>query len=40
MLIDLANDPHETRNLVDDQGHAQVRNDLAALARKHALGAR
>ena len=38
MLIDLAADPDEIRNLVDDPKYAAVRDQLSALARKHAAG--
>ena len=38
MLIDLAADPDETRNLIDDPKYAAVRDELSALARKHAAG--
>jgi iduronate 2-sulfatase len=38
MLIDVAADPDETKNLVDDPNLAPVRTELAALARKHAGG--
>ncbi len=38
MLIDLAADPDETRNLVDDPKYAAVRDELSAMARKHAAG--
>ncbi len=38
MLIDLAADPNETRNLIDDPSHAAVRKELSALARNHAKG--
>jgi arylsulfatase A-like enzyme len=39
MLFDEQDDPHETRNLVDDPKFAAVRSELSALARKHASGA-
>jgi hypothetical protein len=38
MLIDVAADPHETKNLIDDPKHAEVRDELSALAKKHAVG--
>ena len=37
-LIDPTADPDETTNLVDDPKHAAAREELAALARKHAGG--
>ena len=36
LLIDVPNDPHETRNLLDDPAHAEARERFAALARAHA----
>jgi len=38
MLFDAAADPNESKNLVDDPKLAAVRDELAALARKHANG--
>jgi arylsulfatase A-like enzyme len=38
MLFDHASDPHELKNLADEPALARVREDLAALARKHAAG--
>jgi iduronate 2-sulfatase len=38
MLFDETADPHEMKNLADDPAHAAVRDELAALARKHAAG--
>jgi arylsulfatase A-like enzyme len=38
MLIDEIADPHETKNLIDDPKLATVREELAALAKKHAGG--
>jgi arylsulfatase A-like enzyme len=38
MLFDCAADPHETKNLIDDPAHAKAKDELAALARKHAGG--
>ena len=38
MLIDLAADPNETKNLIDDPNLADVRKELSALAKKHAGG--
>lgn len=38
MLIDEVADPHELKNLIDDPAHAKVRDELAALAKKHAAG--
>ena len=37
-LTDPAADPDETTNLTDDPKHAAAREELAALARKHAGG--
>jgi hypothetical protein len=31
-------DPDETKNLIEDEKHAKVRDELAKLARKHAAG--
>src|SRR5262249_23264508 len=36
LLFDETADPHEMKNLADDPAHAAVRDELAALARKHA----
>ncbi|WP_422932107.1 sulfatase [Singulisphaera sp. PoT] len=36
LLFDHDNDPHETKNLIDDPRFAEVRDRLSALARKHA----
>jgi iduronate 2-sulfatase len=38
MLIDESADPHETKNLIDDPQLAAVREELSALAKKHATG--
>jgi iduronate 2-sulfatase len=38
MLFDHQADPHEMKNLVDDPKFTKVRDELAALARKHAAG--
>jgi arylsulfatase A-like enzyme len=40
MLFDEQADPHEMKNLAEDPKFAKVRDELAALARKHAAGAR
>jgi hypothetical protein len=40
MLIDVAADPNETKNLIDDPNLADVRKELSALAKKHAGGGR
>ena len=40
MLIDEEADPNETKNLIDDPKLAKVREELAALAKKHAGGAK
>lgn len=36
LLLDAQEDPHELRNLADDPQHADVRQQLSALARVHA----
>lgn len=38
MLIDLAADPDETENRIDDPRYATVRAELSALAKEHAAG--
>ena len=38
MLFDAVNDPHELKNLADDAKFAKVREELSALAKKHAAG--
>jgi iduronate 2-sulfatase len=38
VLFDHDNDPHETKNLVDDPRFAGVRAELSALAKQHAPG--
>jgi arylsulfatase A-like enzyme len=38
MLIDEVADPHETKNLIDDPNLAKLREELSALAKKHAAG--
>jgi arylsulfatase A-like enzyme len=38
MLIDEDADPHETKNLIDDPKLKQLREELSALAKKHAGG--
>lgn len=40
MLFDEAADRHETKNRIDDPALAQVRDELAALARRHVAGAK
>jgi hypothetical protein len=40
MLFDEAADPSESKNLIDDPKYAKVREELSALARKHATGAK
>jgi arylsulfatase A-like enzyme len=40
MLIDEQNDPHETRNLLDDPQHQAVREELSRLAKGHVAGRR
>jgi iduronate 2-sulfatase len=40
MLIDEQNDPHETRNLIDDPQHQAVREELSRLAKEHVAGRR
>lgn len=40
MLFDVIADPAESKNLIDDPKLTKVRESLAALARKHAAGAR
>jgi arylsulfatase A-like enzyme len=38
MLFDESADPLETKNLADDPAHATAREELSALAKKHAAG--
>jgi len=38
MLFDAVADPHELKNLADDPAFAKVRDELSALAKKHAEG--
>ncbi|WZO99807.1 sulfatase [Isosphaeraceae bacterium EP7] len=35
ILFDLANDPHELKNLADDPAHAEVRKELSQLLHEH-----
>jgi hypothetical protein len=39
MLFDEQADPHEMKNLADDPRYADVKAELAAMARKHTPGA-
>jgi hypothetical protein len=40
MLIGVIADPSESKNLIDDPKFAKVREELSAVARKHASGAK